>query len=63
MSSSQFDSTTRAKCLHNTHKGLAWKGYRTVKLFGVIPYTMVEKECKACGHTFIANTKGVRLID
>jgi len=64
MSSSQFDSTPKAKCLHNTPKGLAWKGCRTVKLLGgFISYTFVEKQCQTCGHTFIANTKGVRLTD
>jgi len=61
-SSSHLNNSTK-KCLHNTPKGLAWKDFKTVKLLGFIPYTFVEKECQACGHTFVANTKGVRLTD
>ena len=62
-SSSQFDSTTRVKCLHNTRKGLAWKRTIHIKKLGFIPYTVIEKECQSCGARFLADENGVRLTD
>lgn len=58
-------SSQTKKCLHNTPQGLAWKRViHTKKLLGgLVDYTVIEKQCQACGDTFLADLKGRRLLN
>ena len=58
------ETVTEEGCKHNTKKGIAWKQvHREKRLLGLWTYTTIEKECQACGQTFLADLKGRRLLN
>ena len=51
------------KCEHDTAKGVTWKRVVKRKHWGIIPYTLIEKECQACGDTFLSTLDGKRILN
>lgn len=53
----------QGKCRHDTAKGLVWKRVIKRNHWGIIPYTLIEKECQACGACFLSTLDGERILN